>query len=54
MTKLNHKLDAIPHVNIFRFAVVQTRSVYWANQRTAMISERGKSQVYYVVRFHND
>ena len=27
---------------LFRFAVVMTQTVYWANQRTAAIAERGQ------------
>lgn len=31
--------------NVYRYAVVQTRPVYWANQRSVIISERHGSPV---------
>ena len=37
-----HEVYHLCFVYLHRYAVVQTRQVYWANQRSAAIAERRK------------
>ena len=37
-------LDIIQFISYYRYAVVQTRQIYWANNRTITIAERRKFQ----------